>query len=228
MNCRSITTQKLFVYLLTLLSVTLLSSCSSGGGTTGTGGGSVLRGTIVNPNQQPLANVSATVLDDNQKAVSDDTGGFALNVDSNGGDIRLQFDGAGLNGATILLTIPESNGTVFVIFEGDAEANKVTESNLRVEDHSNSNDSTNDDHGNSNGHSSGSGSNDDGSSDGVDDNGGSGYDNSGEDNSGGYDHGVSDGSDSSGGSGNDNGGDDNDSSNDDNSGSSSGGGHKNK
>ena len=178
--------------ILPLLLICFLTSCS-GGGTAGTGGGSVLRATLINANQQPLPNVSVTVLEDSQKAVSDNAGTFSFTLDKNGGLIQLRFDGAGLNAATVSVQIPESNGTVFVIFKGDIRANQVVESDLRVEDRSENdsnddssdNSDTNDDHGNGgSGSDSNNGSDDNGGSNGSEDDGQNGGGNSGSGNSG--------------------------------------------
>jgi hypothetical protein len=208
---------KFYCYILMLFCLIFFSSCSSGGGTAGTGGNSVLRATLVDANtQQPISNVSVTLLSNNQVAATDSSGNVTFSIPSSGGEVQIKFDGGGLNGATLSLNVPQSNGTVFVVLQGDRGSNRVSESDLRVEDDSDDSpddsdsrddngrdddrdDDRNDDNSGS-GNSGNSGSDDGPNHDVGDDNGGSGGGSSGSSGSG--SSGSSNGGSSNSGSGN--------------------------
>lgn len=128
---------------ITIILSIFLCSCS-GGGTAGTGGVSELKGFIVNENEQPLSNVTVNLSSLQQSAVSDQSGSFTLSVDKEGGKYSFQFDGAGLKGVLLEVEIPKSNNQVIVVFKGNTKENKVTESGIRVEDRSSSDDSNDD------------------------------------------------------------------------------------
>jgi len=122
--------------------VCVIGGC--GGGTTGSGGGSVvqLSGSLSSPSGQPLAGVmvegsriTQAFADMAKSAVTDASGRFdlAVEVEFNARP-ELSFQGAGVNGSYTLPSLPQGTAKVTLDLEYDAPKAEVRKKSAKYED----------------------------------------------------------------------------------------------
>ena len=167
-------TQSRLISSIAFVIVLMLCGCA-GGGTTGSGGTSV-RGTVVDQQNQPIAGVLVTVFDPSGQALATSTSGSDGSFDfsqvsSDSGSVRFESaDGSEL--ATTDYMVPSNSSGVVVIVTRKPNGESETEVSYEIKHNGNSNGEGS---GNSGG-GSGDSSDDDGSNDQSDHNSGPGHD----------------------------------------------------
>jgi len=125
-------TWKYFVLLLFSLFF-LLTSC--GGGTSGTalggGSGKILSGQLLSPNGGLLANAEVTILNSDDRAVTDEAGAFEIYFDPNEENLVLEIDPEIGNASTVELGEVLSNRDLAIVYDAKINQAELLDLSLR-------------------------------------------------------------------------------------------------